>query len=298
MKRWHMIFDVDKCLGCYACMLACKDEHVGNEWLPYTDRQKKRDQKWIDLGHRERGVAPRVDLAYRPALCNHCDNPPCAKAAPGCAVKRADGVVLLDPRKAAGNEALVKACPYGAISWNDEIGAAQKCTFCAHLLDDGWKEPRCVQACPLRALMAVYMEDAEFDKLVQEKGLVSLAPKSVGPRVWYKNLHRFTKNMIVGEIAYTEDGDTEVCAENVEVFLAKDGQVVAKTMTSTFGEFWFDPIEPNSGEYEVSAELPGRGNVSIKVVMGDDCVDTGLLRPGMDPLPSYAAWEPERKQPD
>ena len=295
MKRWHIVFDVDKCLGCYTCELSCKDEHVGNEWLPYTDRQKKRDQKWIRVGHRERGVVPRVDLAYRPALCNHCDDPPCAKNAPGCTIKRSDGIVLLNPRKAVGNEALVDACPFGAISWNDEIGTAQKCTMCAHLLDDGWKEPRCVQSCPLRALMAVHMEDAEFEKLVSEKGLVSLAPASVGPRVWYKNLHRFTENMVAGEIAYIEEKDTEVCAENVEVVLTKDGEPVAKTRTSTFGEFYFDPVAPNSGEYEITAELPGRGNVSVKFMMGDENVDVGILRPGMAPEPSHSKWEPTRK---
>jgi len=277
-------------------MLSCKDEHVGNEWLPYTDRQKKRDQKWIEVGHRERGVVPRVDLAYRPSLCNHCDDPPCVKAAPGCAFKRSDGIVLLDPRKAVGNEALVKACPYGAISWNDEVGAAQKCTFCAHLIDDGWKEPRCVQSCPLRALKAIHMEDAEFEKIVAEKGLVSIVPDSVGPRVWYKNLHRFTENMIAGEIAYMENRSTETCADNVEVLLVrvKDSEVVGRTRTSTFGEFCFDPVAPNSGEYEITAELPGRGSVSVKVTMGEDSIDVGLLRPGMEPEPSHDDWKPER----
>jgi len=217
MKRWHMVFDVDKCIGCFSCVLACKDEHVGNEWLPYTDRQQKRDQKWIELGYRERGWVPRVDLAYRPFMCGHCDDAPCAKRAPGCVIRREDGIVLLDPRKARGNRELVDACPYGAISWNEEVGAAQKCTFCAHLIDDGWKEPRCVQVCALRALQAVYMEDAEFEKLMEEKHYTTVIPKTVGPRIWYKNLHRFTENMIVGEIAYFEGDGTEACAAGVEV---------------------------------------------------------------------------------
>ncbi|MCL2110981.1 MAG: oxidoreductase [Clostridiales bacterium] len=294
MKRWHIIFDVNKCIGCYTCMLACKDEHVGNEWLPYTDKQKKRDQKWILMGRRERGVVPRVDIAYRPTICNHCDDPPCAEAVPGCVIKRSDGIVLLDPRKAVGNEDLVKACPFGAISWNDEANAAQKCTLCAHLLDDGWKEPRCVQSCSLRALMAIHMEDAEFEKLVVEKGLVSIAPEHVMPRVWYKNLHRFTENMIAGEIAYIEDGE-EVCAENVEVLLTKDGETVASTYTSAYGEFYFDPVAPNSGDYEVKAELPGRGSVSHKLAMGDESIDIGLMRPGMEPEPSHYDWKPIRE---
>jgi len=258
-------------------MLSCKDEHVGNDWLPYTDKQKKRDQKWIVVGQRERGTVPRVDIAYRPLVCNHCDEPPCAKNAPGCTVKRSDGIVLLEPRKAVGNKDLLDACPFGSISWNDEIGAAQKCTFCAHLIDQDWKEPRCVQSCPLKALQSVYMEDAEFDLLVAEKGLVSIASESAKPRMWYKNLHRFNDNLIAGEIAYLEDKDTEVCAADVEVLLIQNGKTVAKVITSTFGEFYFDPVAPGSGDYEVTAELPGRGKVSTKVSMGKDNIDVGLL---------------------
>ncbi|MDR1815058.1 MAG: (4Fe-4S)-binding protein [Clostridiales Family XIII bacterium] len=292
MKRWHMVFDVDKCIGCYTCMLACKDEHVGNEWLPYTDRQQKRDQKWLVMEKRERGTVPRVDLAYRPALCNHCAEAPCAKNAPGCVVKREDGIVLLDPRKAKGNRALVDACPFGAISWNEDVGAAQKCTFCAHLLDGGWKEPRCVQACPLRALRMVYMEDAEFEKQISGKGYEAIVPEAAGPRVWYKHLHRFTKNMISGEIIYMEDEDTEVVAPNVDVFLKQNGAVVARTVTSTFGEFWFDPVEPDSGDYVVEAEIPGRGSVSYALTMGADTVDVGILCPGKEAVPSHFAWDP------
>ncbi len=274
-----MVFDVKKCVGCYTCMLSCKDEHVGNQWLPYTDKQAKKDQKWIVVERKERGVMPRVSLAYRPALCNHCDEPPCAKAAPGCVTKRDDGIVLLKANKARGNKELVDACPYGAISWNEEVGAAQKCTFCAHLIDDGWKEPRCVQSCPLRALKAIKMEDAEFEKLAAKKGLVSLVPSGVGPRVWYKNLHRFNSCMIAGEIVYKEKDGEEACAGGVEVLLKKGGEVVDRTTTSDFGEFYFDKITPDSGQYELTAELPGRGKIATTVEMGPDSVDTGVLYP-------------------
>jgi TATA-binding protein-associated factor Taf7 len=139
------------------------------------------------------------------------------------------------------------------------------------------------------------MEDAEFEKLVSEKGLISIVPAEVGPRVWYKNLHRFTKNMVAGEIAYLEDKETEVCAEGVEVLLVKDGETVMTDRTSTFGEFRFDPIEPDSGEYEITAELPGRGSVSIKFEMGAESIDVGLLRPGMEPEQSEAPWTPLEK---
>jgi len=139
--------------------------------------------------------------------------------------------------------------------------------------------------------MAVYMEDAEFDKLIEDKGLVSIVPKEVSPRVWYKNLHRFNKNMIAGEVAYM-DGDTEVCVPSLDVELKKDGEVIQRSRTSTFGEFYFDHIEKHSGEYEVCAEIPGRGSVSTTITMTERDVDTGLLRPGMEPVPSHPSWDP------
>jgi Fe-S-cluster-containing dehydrogenase component len=274
MKKWHIVFDVDKCIGCYTCLLACKDEHVGNNWLPYTDRQQKNDQKWIVMEKKDRGAYPRMDVAYRPRLCNHCGDAPCAANAPGDVVKRDDGIVILNPARAKGNRKLQDACPYGNISWNDEIGAAQKCTFCAHLLDDGWQEPRCVQSCPLKALRAVRLEDSDFENLVKSKGLRAIIPETAKPRVYYKNLHRVDKCFVAGEIAYRENG-TDVCAKNAEVRLLKDGKGVNKTKTNAFGDFRFDAIEPASGEYLVEAKIPGRGSVSVKVSVADSCVDIG-----------------------
>ena len=147
MKKFHMIIDLEKCVGCFNCMLACKDEHVGNKWLPYTEEQQKHENKWICPTMTERGEAPYTEVTYVTRLCQHCDNAPCAKKYPDVFVKRSDGVMLIDYRKAK-NKDLVDACPYGMVSWNEELGCAQKCTGCSHLIDDGWKEPRCVQTCP------------------------------------------------------------------------------------------------------------------------------------------------------
>jgi Fe-S-cluster-containing dehydrogenase component len=277
MKTWHIVVDVDKCVGCYTCQLACKDEHVGNTWFPYTDEQQKQGQHWIELEKSERGVYPRVDVSYRAKFCNHCGNAPCAKKAPDAFVKREDGLVLLDPVRAKGNRALVDACPYGNITWNEMIGTAQKCTLCAHLLDEGRKEPRCVQSCPLRALRVVRLDDAAFDTLAEKKRLVPAIPKSSAPRVYYKNAHRIDKVFIAGEIVRMEN-KKEVCAKNAEVSLRKDGRIVAKTTTDPFGDFYFDALEPGSGEYTVEAGLSGFGSVSETVRVESDCVDIGTVR--------------------
>ena len=81
--------------------------------------------------------------------CAQCKNPACTKAAEdGAVYKREDGIVMIDPVKAAGQKQIVNSCPYRVIFWNQEKNVAQKCTMCAHLLDEGYKTPRCVELCP------------------------------------------------------------------------------------------------------------------------------------------------------
>jgi Fe-S-cluster-containing dehydrogenase component len=138
MKKWNLIIDVGKCHDCNNCFLACKDEHVGNDWPPHSAGQPWHGQRWMNIMRKERGQYPLVDVAYRPTPCMHCDRPHCMEAAGNRAVhKRDDGIVIIDPEKARGQKGLVDACPYGATWWNEEKELPQKCTFCAHLLDDG-----------------------------------------------------------------------------------------------------------------------------------------------------------------
>jgi len=142
---WGLIIDVARCHDCNNCFLACKDEFVGNDWPPYSKAQPARGQRWMNILRRERGGYPLVAVAYLAKPCQHCKNPPCLKAARNGAVTiREDGIVLIDPDKATGQKQLVEACPYGVIFWNKASQAPQKCSLCAHLLDEGWQEPRCV----------------------------------------------------------------------------------------------------------------------------------------------------------
>ena len=256
METLHIVHDLEKCVGCFNCMLACKDEHVGNNWLPYTLEQQKHDQLWIGHEKRERGAAPFTELCFVTKLCQHCADAPCEKAAPDAVTRRDDGVVLLDVDKAKGNKKLVDACPYGSISWNEELQIAQKCTMCAHLLDNGWTEPRCVQACPLRALSVVKCDDDAFEAIVQERRLEPLTDGSNKPRVMYRNLYKYNTCFIAGALAFRE-GDTERAAAGANVRLLKDGLVVEEAETDFFGEFKIDRIPKNSGAYELTCSLDG-----------------------------------------
>jgi len=79
----------------------------------------------------------------------HCDDASCIKAATGGRrYKRADGIVVIDPKKSKGQKAVVSACPYRVIFWNEEKQIPQKCTFCAHLLDQGGKPPGAWRSAP------------------------------------------------------------------------------------------------------------------------------------------------------
>ncbi|MGB5987547.1 MAG: 4Fe-4S dicluster domain-containing protein, partial [Desulfobacterales bacterium] len=194
MNQRRLIIDVGKCQNCNNCFLACKDEHCGNSWAGYAAAQPLHGQRWMNLLSRERGRFPHVDVAYLPKPCQHCGDAPCIAAAEdGAVYRRPDGIVIIDPEKARGQRQLVPACPYGAVWWNPEQQLAQKCTLCAHLLDEGWAVPRCVQACPTGALKLVDWSAEEVRRHIAAEKLEVLerdsAPATWG--VYYKNLYRF-----------------------------------------------------------------------------------------------------------
>jgi Fe-S-cluster-containing dehydrogenase component len=138
------VIDLSICNGCYCCQIGCKDEHVGNDWTPYAKPQPDTGQFWIGIEETVRGTVPKVVVSYVPKMCLHCDDAPCMKSCKveGAIYKRDDGLVIIDPTKCTGCRLCVDSCPYSAIFFNEGLNIAQKCTGCAHLLDDGWDLPR------------------------------------------------------------------------------------------------------------------------------------------------------------
>ena len=268
MEKKHIIIDIEKCIGCFNCMLACRDEFVGNRWAPYSESMAK-DAKWIDTRRYERGKAPYTELTFVTQTCRHCAKAACEKAFPQAIDRREDGIVLLDMKAAKGNKALVDACPYGMITWNEEMITAQKCTMCAHLLDDGWEVPRCVQACPLRALSLVKCSDEEFAEMTENLKLKPLEEGENRPRVLYRNLYRLNSCFIKGAVVRTENNIVRA-QEGVEVKLFLNGELIDYTKTDFFGEFKFDRIPKNSGTFTVTAIKEGFSSVSKEVTVGEE----------------------------
>jgi Fe-S-cluster-containing dehydrogenase component len=261
MKKWNMVVDIARCHDCNNCFLACKDEYVGNDFLPYSVAQPWHGHRWMNILRAEGGQYPKVQVNYLPMPCQHCDEPACITA-DGAVYKRADGIVLIDPEKAAGRREIVDSCAYGAIYWNEEKNVAQKCTGCAHLMDAGWKEPRCAQVCPTGALKAVLADDEEMAKLAAEEQLERYrAELGTKPRVYIKNLYRWNKAFLAGNIVF---GDTDECAAGASVRISRSGQPVAETAADEFGDFMVEKLETGD-EYEVSVDAAGYQPASVPV---------------------------------
>lgn len=270
MKKWNLVIDVAKCNNCNNCFLANRDEHVDNDFPGYAAPQPRHGHRWIDILRRERGRAPMVDVAYVPTMCNHCDDAPCVKAsADGAVYQRPDGIVIIDPEKARGKKEIVDSCPYGAIGWNEERQVAQKWIFDAHLLDQGWKEPRCAQVCPTGAIRSIKVEDSRVQEIIRNEGLEVLQPElGTKPRVYYRNLYRFTKCFIGGSVAVERNRIVD-CLEGADVTLARGSLKLAERRTDTYGDFKFDRLDRDSGAYTIEISHPHHGRKAVEARLGE-----------------------------
>jgi Fe-S-cluster-containing dehydrogenase component len=258
MKKWNMIIDVAECTNCQLCALSAMDEYVGNEWPGVAAPMPRHGHQWIDIKQKERGQAPMIDIAYVPTMCNHCDNAPCLAKGGDAVKKRADGIVIIDPDKAKGRKDLVESCPYGHIWWNEELQLPQIWPFDAHLLDQGWQQTRGQQACPTGAMRAIKVEDSEMERLARDESLEVMKPEAgTKPRVYYRNLWRYSKSFIGGSVATEADGIVD-CVEGAAVRLIKDGQTLARTTTDNYGDFKFDKLDEDSGRYTIEVMALGR----------------------------------------
>ena len=239
-----LVIDITKCNGCYNCQIACKDEHVGNDWVPYARPQPETGQFWMKIQETTRGSIPKVKVTYEPRLCQHCDAAPCVASCREKAIyKRDDGIVMVDPVKCKGQKNCLAACPYGAIYFNEDLKLAQKCTMCSHLLDSGGKEPRCVEACPTEALK--FGEEKELTDLIQKAEI--LKPESrTQPRVYYIGL---PKRFIAGAVF---DPKKDECVEGALVTLTDSTGNSQTVKTDNFGDFWIEGLKV--GTYSIKVE--------------------------------------------
>ena len=252
MTRYGMVIDVNTCVGCYNCFLTCRDEYAGNDYPGYSAAQPMSGMNWMKVNEIERGQYPHVKVDHVPVTCAHCDTAACVTLdQTGAIYKREDGIVLIDPEKAKGNKGLVGLCPYRQIEWNDELQLAQKCTMCAHLLDKGDPEPRCVESCPSGALVFGDLDDpsSKIAALVASGTEVLHPEYAMDDKVTYRHL---PKKFVAGTVVY---GDVDEVATGIDVVLS--GDAGSQTMkTNGFGDFEFEDLA-DAASYTVKIEVPG-----------------------------------------
>jgi len=242
MSKWNLTVNVGRCENCYNCVIAERDEHVGNDFPGYAAPAAAVGDSPIRILRRVQGSPPMVETTYLPVMCNHCDDAPCIRYAGDAIRKRDDGIVIIDPVKAKGRKDIVDSCPYRAIVWNEEQQVPQTWIFDAHLLDAGWKQPRLCQVCPTDVFEAVKLDDEAMAERARRENLRPLrAELGARPRVWYRGLDRWETEFVGGSVAIDTKRRID-CAEGVEVVLLRNRVVVSQTKTDGFGDFRFDGL--------------------------------------------------------
>ncbi|HGM5056824.1 TPA: tetrathionate reductase subunit TtrB [Serratia marcescens] len=183
-RRYAMLIDLRRCVGCQACTVSCAIENQ----TPHGEFRTTVNQYQVSL--EGEAVATNVLL---PRLCNHCDNPPCVPVCPVQATfQREDGIVVVDNKRCVGCAYCVQACPYDARFINHATQTADKCTFCVHRLEAGLL-PACVESCVGGARIIGDMRDphSTLSKLLRrhEDEIKVLKPENqTAPHVFYLGL--------------------------------------------------------------------------------------------------------------
>ncbi len=181
MKQLAFVVDVDRCIGCKGCQVACKMEN--------TVALGAGRNKVCTIG--PNGVFPDLQMYFLTVMCQQCAEPSCVNVCPtgACYKSDEDGIIYIDKDICIGCGSCKRACPYGCIITNQELRVSDKCDMCASAREAG-DQPACVRNCSGRALHIGDINDPDSDvsRLLAETApehIYTLKDEGNGPCVKY-----------------------------------------------------------------------------------------------------------------
>jgi anaerobic dimethyl sulfoxide reductase subunit B (iron-sulfur subunit) len=187
-------FDQTRCIGCFTCVVACKD------WNDVAAGPAS----WKRLMTVEKGKYPDLSVAFLSTACYHCLEPSCVSACPVNAItkREQDGIVVVDRETCLGKDncdMCLQVCSYDAPQFGAEENAKmQKCHFCLDRLEEN-KKPACVNSCPTLALDAGLIEElrAQYGDVREAEGFVY--SEELSPSIIFKPKEE-TKGLTVQKV--------------------------------------------------------------------------------------------------